>query len=307
MAASAANAQVLFNGGGFDPFSGGGFDPFNGGGLDPFNGGGLDPFNGGGLDPFNGGGFDPFNGGGFDPANNQNVPQEVNDPVPPRPGPVPTPEVNLAPQILSQPVTSVVLGTTYLYKVVATDPNGDALSYSLDVAPNGMTIDQSGLVLWTPGFFDLFFNHEVKLRVSDGKLAAIQKFNVDVTFSGQPQQPAPVQTAPAQKVESKRESVQIGSINYIDNVGPGGMLVFKMSFRNNGDVDLEDASVKVTVPELGVRSASLKVEELNRKDREIKTLTVYIPQEATPGWYYARLTIDSGSVHRVVHRDFEVR
>jgi len=46
----------------------------------------------------------------------------------------------------------VNIGQTFVYDVDATDPDGDALTFSLVAAPSGMTIDPaSGLVRWTPG------------------------------------------------------------------------------------------------------------------------------------------------------------
>ena len=40
------------------------------------------------------------------------------------------------------------LGLTYTYDVRATDPDGDPLTYSLPVKPDGMTITADGLVTW---------------------------------------------------------------------------------------------------------------------------------------------------------------
>ncbi len=40
-------------------------------------------------------------------------------------------------------------GTVYTYQVKASDPDGDALVYSLEGAPDGMSIDKStGLITW---------------------------------------------------------------------------------------------------------------------------------------------------------------
>ena len=52
--------------------------------------------------------------------------------------------------LLTAPIANVFVGQTFSYQLTATDPNaGDLLTFSLDPAPPGMTIDPaSGLVLW---------------------------------------------------------------------------------------------------------------------------------------------------------------
>ncbi|NJO28117.1 MAG: RHS famlily protein, partial [Richelia sp. SL_2_1] len=86
---------------------------------------------------------------------------------------------NSSPVITSTPRTNIRLGNTYLYKIEANDPDGDRLSYSLDSAPQGMTID-SGVVSWVPQA-NQFGSQQVTVRVSDGELASIQSFNINVT------------------------------------------------------------------------------------------------------------------------------
>lgn len=60
------------------------------------------------------------------------------------------PAINLAPSISSQPVLTVNEGEAYTYSVIANDPNGDAIHFSLDQAPEGMQIDVNGLISWLP-------------------------------------------------------------------------------------------------------------------------------------------------------------
>ena len=56
--------------------------------------------------------------------------------------------VNAPPTITSTP--PVMVNRTYAYAVRATDPDGDALTFSLTNAPDGMTIDpDSGQIRWT--------------------------------------------------------------------------------------------------------------------------------------------------------------
>jgi hypothetical protein len=93
---------------------------------------------------------------------------------------------NAAPQITSAPVAAATTGSAYSYPVVASDPNGDTLTYSLTQAPAGMSINAaSGLIGWTPAAGQAG-SHAVTVRVADpAGLAATQAFAVVV--NGAPQ------------------------------------------------------------------------------------------------------------------------
>ncbi|WP_249070113.1 putative Ig domain-containing protein [Argonema antarcticum] len=77
---------------------------------------------------------------------------------------------NQAPKITSTPVTESFYYKPYTYKVTATDPENDPLTYSL-VSPAtgpmaGMNIDTQGLLSWTPANTG---NYNVTVRVSDNQ------------------------------------------------------------------------------------------------------------------------------------------
>ena len=76
--------------------------------------------------------------------------------------------LNQPPVITSEPPLTASAGELYLYDVDAQDPNeGDVLSFSLDVAPDGMTIDPGdGVISWTPTNGQLGDN-PVTVRVED--------------------------------------------------------------------------------------------------------------------------------------------
>jgi len=86
---------------------------------------------------------------------------------------------NRPPSITSNPLTQVTLGQTYRYYPSGTDPDGDALSYSLASGPAGMSVDAAtGLVAWTP---QALGSVPVALRVSDGRGgSATQSFTISV-------------------------------------------------------------------------------------------------------------------------------
>jgi RHS repeat-associated protein len=88
---------------------------------------------------------------------------------------------NASPKIESTPRLSIAVGDQYVYAVQGADPDGDPLTYSLDTAPGGMSIDPvTGVVTWTPAGNQLG-NSTVKVRVEDGRGGfATQEFVVAV-------------------------------------------------------------------------------------------------------------------------------
>ncbi|MCA1778621.1 MAG: hypothetical protein LC637_04355 [Xanthomonadaceae bacterium] len=70
------------------------------------------------------------------------------------------------PEILSQPPLSVRVGRRYEYQPEAFDADGDALDFSLSVAPRRMRVDKTtGLIVWRPAAPP--GDHEVELTVRD--------------------------------------------------------------------------------------------------------------------------------------------
>jgi hypothetical protein len=92
----------------------------------------------------------------------------------------PADATNRKPVILSTPITAAETGKLYSYQVSARDDDNDRLAYSLDAAPAGMTINNgSGLVVWTP-LPSQEGQHDVVVRVTDGKDPVTQEFRVTV-------------------------------------------------------------------------------------------------------------------------------
>jgi len=83
------------------------------------------------------------------------------------------------PTITSTPPISATEGSPYDYTVVASDPDGDALVFSLDEGPVGMTIDVStGVIAWTPASNQVGAN-TVSVRVTDTSgQSAMQTYSV---------------------------------------------------------------------------------------------------------------------------------
>lgn len=97
--------------------------------------------------------------------------------------------VNHEPHISNQPPLTVGFGQAYRHAVLASDIDGDSLSYRLTQAPNGMTITASGGIIdWTPIEGQLG-SHTVTVAVSDGQEEVTQSWTLSVTSSGAAFQP----------------------------------------------------------------------------------------------------------------------
>ena len=118
-----------------------------------------------------------------------------------------TPKLNSAPVITSVAPTTASEGAAYSYAVAATDADGDPLSYSLIVAPAGMTVDAStGNIRWTPGY-DQAGIHTVTVHVSDGIDAVTQTYSVTVANTNRP--PVITSSAPVTASEGKPYSYTV--------------------------------------------------------------------------------------------------
>lgn len=73
---------------------------------------------------------------------------------------------NEAPRIVSAPQAPAIVGQQYRYQVQAVDEDGDVLAYSLPQGAPGMSIDEAGLLTWTPTAAG---SHVVEVRVEDSR------------------------------------------------------------------------------------------------------------------------------------------
>src|SRR5262249_37917001 len=104
---------------------------------------------------------------------------------------------NDPPAITLTPRTSIRLGETYLYQVAASDPNNDALTFTLIAPPAGLAVDVNGLVSWRPEPSQLG-DHPIQLRVSDGRGATTtQTFTLRVVTGDTNLPPVITSTPPA--------------------------------------------------------------------------------------------------------------
>jgi hypothetical protein len=85
-----------------------------------------------------------------------------------------------APDITSNPPTSLEPGRRFVYQVTTSAPEPGALRYELIDAPAGMTMDDNGLIEWTvPEPTEDAIDYAVAVRVSDPTGGeAVQRFRV---------------------------------------------------------------------------------------------------------------------------------
>ena len=89
------------------------------------------------------------------------------------------------PVITSTPGPTVVAGQIYTYTIVATEPEGQAMTYLLITPPTGMT-NAGNVVTWTPSETSTPGSVPVRVRVQSGALYTDQSFSISVTAPSAP-------------------------------------------------------------------------------------------------------------------------
>jgi RHS repeat-associated protein len=93
--------------------------------------------------------------------------------------------VNDPPVFTSTPKITAIIGNDYAYQALASDPENDRLTFSLESAPSGMTISSTGLITWPKEFFSNAA--EVVVRVDDENGAYTrQSFTISVINDVEP-------------------------------------------------------------------------------------------------------------------------
>ena len=87
--------------------------------------------------------------------------------------------VNIAPEIISRPPSMAELDQPYAYQLDIFDVDGDEFSCELLHGPEGMTIDEDGLIQWTPTSENSAGENLVEIKVTDGHGGkTTQSFNI---------------------------------------------------------------------------------------------------------------------------------
>lgn len=143
------------------------------------------------------------------------------------------PGANQPPEITSQPLASARVGEAYAYDVLAIDPDGDALAFSLDVGPAGMAIDAtSGRVEWIPAASQSGPQFASVRAADPGGLFALQSFVVDVSEQASNEPPRITSQPPLEAVEDTPYAYDAdatdpegGPLEWALLEGPAGMTI----------------------------------------------------------------------------------
>lgn len=129
-----------------------------------------------------------------------------------------TARANQAPVVETIPNATAALQGTFRTAVRATDPEGDALTFSLVQAPTGMTIDNEGRISWTPTGNPR--SEVIRVQVADTSgLSATTEFTLSLILDNE---------APRVNLTLSRTTVQFGTavqihVSATDNVGIGSL------------------------------------------------------------------------------------
>jgi hypothetical protein len=147
--------------------------------------------------------------------------------------------------VLTEPLPSVVQGQTFTYPIAASDPDpGATLTYSLDEAPAGMTVDAvTGLVLWAPNTTPAGA-YTVTVRVTDQAGGFVtQTFTLLVLANNYP----PEVEAGASLPITMPATASLNGLAYDDGNPPGSVLSYAWSqVSGPGVATFADSSAAVT-------------------------------------------------------------
>lgn len=187
-------------------------------------------------------------------------------------------QLNRAPEFTSQPKTEAVPGRPYAYQATATDPDGDAVSFSLLSGPNGMAVNaNTGIVTWSPQASDLG-NQDILLQVSDGHGGiAVQHYTL-ATIVAPPNRPPVFTSTPnvdgnvdapftyqATATDADEDTLTFSVVR-----GPVGLAI---------DASSGDLTWTPTASELGDNSVTLQVSD-GHSGSATQTFTITIQQSA---------------------------
>jgi hypothetical protein len=93
------------------------------------------------------------------------------------------PPTNRAPSISGNPASAVIAGNSYSFTPGASDPDGDALTFSITNRPTWASFDNStGTLTGIPTLGNVGLYSGINISVSDGSLSSsLPGFSVDVT------------------------------------------------------------------------------------------------------------------------------
>ncbi len=87
---------------------------------------------------------------------------------------------NTAPNFVSIPIVDGIVGENYSYSIVANDVDGDSLTITAEEKPDWLVFSNHGNTAGLEGVAEDSGDYKIKLKVTDGKAAVIQKFTITI-------------------------------------------------------------------------------------------------------------------------------
>jgi RHS repeat-associated protein len=175
-----------------------------------------------------------------------------------------------APVITSAPVISGGANQLYHYAVLASDPKGAALAYTLREAPSGMTISATGVINWGK---PVAGSWTVAVRADNGRAYAEQRYQLTVG------QQAPLEA----KLVISPQVINLGESVTIDVVSSGGSGAVNRSLNIDGqDVALTvEGRAIVTGAAVGAHQITATVTDSAGSTTRVGTYSVRDPADST--------------------------
>ncbi|MDH3431490.1 MAG: putative Ig domain-containing protein [Gammaproteobacteria bacterium] len=97
-----------------------------------------------------------------------------------------TPSGNTPPQISGNPATAVKVGDVYSFSPIASDPDGDSLTFEIDNIPEWATFNAAtGNLTGQPTMGDIGVYSDILISANDGTAtASLPRFSIDVNQVG---------------------------------------------------------------------------------------------------------------------------
>ena len=152
---------------------------------------------------------------------------------------------NAPPTITSTPIVTATEGELYEYQVVADDPDGDTLSYTLLDFPVGMTIDTGGLISFVPSVAG---SVTVTIEVSDGAGGTdTQSYTLEVEPGDTDPPVLTIDTPTNGELTNVGTTTVLGSVNEPSTINVNGVDLAGTITTFNQQLNLQEGDNSITV------------------------------------------------------------
>ena len=198
---------------------------------------------------------------------------------------IPKLSVNHSPRFTSDPIRSAIVEKEYSHQIQAIDEEKDQLEFSLVEGPFDMSINEKGLVKWTPSS-GLVGSQSITIKVQESANSnhyALQAFSLEVVASSSSQPAQSTQQAQqttnnveknnwAPQIVSKPSLKVFSTTTYSYQILASDPEKNAMEYsltENPGDMSINDKGLitwKPTISDVGVHNVSVKVQEIEKHD-----------------------------------------